>query len=332
MSEARVSVALCTHNGARFLQTQLESILDQTHVPDEIVLSDDASSDGTMDLVESVWRSRFPPGDDPAVDLVVLRNERALGVTRNFEQAIAACSGDIIVLCDQDDVWYPDRVAVAVGAFVDDPALTLVFSNADVIDEEGIVDGRSLFGALEFQDAQLDEFRRGRAFEVLLRRNVVTGAATAFRASLRERMLPIPDGWIHDEWAAIIAAITGRVGVVNAALLGYRLHGDNQIGVRQPTLRAKIDRVFSERGDRNVILWRRSQALLDRYVTALSTYEPDRESELRQKVEHESVRAMLPRNRLLRVPRIIREARSGRYQRYSSQGSLDVLRDLLQPA
>ena len=105
----RVSVALCTHNGEEHLPEQLRSILAQTRPVDEIVLSDDASTDRTRAILEE-FRAAAPAG----TRVIVLHNGEPLGVTGNFEKAVRATSGDIVLLCDQDDVWAEDKVASLV--------------------------------------------------------------------------------------------------------------------------------------------------------------------------------------------------------------------------
>ncbi len=102
--ENRISVALCTFNGERFLPRQLASIQQQTRLPDELVICDDRSTDTTLAIVRSFASSvSFP--------VKVMQNERNLGSTKNFENAMRLCSGDLIALSDQDDVWYPQRLA-----------------------------------------------------------------------------------------------------------------------------------------------------------------------------------------------------------------------------
>ena len=98
-----ISVALCTCNGARFLSEQLVSLAEQTLRPIELVVCDDASDDGTWQLLEEFQRSApFP--------VRLYRNVRRLGIAQNFEQAMLLCEGDVIALCDQDDVWLPEKL------------------------------------------------------------------------------------------------------------------------------------------------------------------------------------------------------------------------------
>lgn len=317
-----VSVALCTHNGAPYLPAQLASILEQTHPVDEIVVSDDASTDATLDIVRATL------GSIGSVNVTILRNDPPLGVTANFEQAIRATTGDIVILCDQDDVWHPNRVTAAVHGLAG--GALLQFSDAALIDMDGSPLGGSLFATLEIDAQTRAALADGRAFQTLLKRNLATGATVAFRRELLGEALPIPAAWVHDEWLTIIAAVREAVAVSTEQLIGYRQHGANQIGVVEPTLRRKVARVLQPRGDRNRGLAERSRLLLERLVTLQA--EPSVIDRARRKVAIETFRAQLPAARIRRVVPVLRRAISGDYQRYCSQGLMDVVRDLLQPA
>lgn len=318
-----VSVAMCTHNGEAFVERQLESILRSNLVPEQIVVSDDASSDSTRTIVDRVT------GRHPSVDVILLDNQTPLGVTANFAQAISACTGDVIALSDQDDEWHPDRLARVIPLFDASPSLSLIFSNARLVDAAGVPIGYSLFEALEVTPRDLEELRDDRAFSRLLRRNLVTGATTAFRRSLLSAALPIPYPWLHDEWLAVIAATLGAVGVVEEDLVDYRQHGSNEIGARRPTLRHKLGRLVGPRADRNRLLALRFAVLAER-LDSLPTASPADLQRTSAKSAFESARAALPSARLSRIPQIVGFARKSWYRDYSSQGSLDMARDLLQ--
>lgn len=319
-----ISVALCTHNGARYLPAQLESILGQTVPPDEIVLSDDASTDDTVAIAEAIVAQH------PGVRLRVLRNLTPLGVTKNFEQAVLATEGDLIVLSDQDDIWYPNRIERAAAEFVHRPELLLLHGDARLVDADGEPLGSDLFEALEATSWELDSIAQGRAIDVFLRRNLALGAATMFRRSLLETAVPFDAGWVHDEWLAVIAAATGSgtVGFIPEPIIDYRQHGANQIGVRKLSLRGKIRRLMQPRRERN----RRLLAAFEHLTARLEQLgvSPEVLAAAVQKVEHERVRNGLPRARVLRIVPVLREVRTGRY-RTKGRGAPDVLRDLVQP-
>lgn len=124
-----VSVAMCTYNGEKFIKAQLESILAQTHVPDEIIICDDCSQDSTIDIVSSIlksWNGRYK----------IIVNQSNLGFKRNFAKAISLCTGDIIFLADQDDVWESCKIDVISKIFQNHNDISLIFH--DVVIVEGV--------------------------------------------------------------------------------------------------------------------------------------------------------------------------------------------------
>ena len=220
----RLSIALATYNGERYLGEQLESILEQTRLPDELVVFDDASTDSTPAIVRGfAERAPFP------VRFQV--NAERLGSTRNFEEAIRACSGDIIFLCDQDDVWYPEKMARMEERFVSDPEAGAVFTDADVVDQDLRPFGPRLWHAVRFKQKDQARFAAHDALSVLLRRPVVTGATMAFRSSYRELILPMPEIWVHDAWISLLIGAVSHLAALPIPLIAYRQHSANQIGV-----------------------------------------------------------------------------------------------------
>lgn len=309
---------------------QVASILAQTRPVDEIVVSDDASGDGTVEIVEALVAEA---GDD-APALTVLRNDPPLGVVGNFAQAIHAATGDLIALSDQDDRWVPEKIAHLVAVFEARPQLTLVHTNARLVDASGAPLGLSLFEALGVTRDELAGERSGRAFDVLMRRNLVTGATTMFRASLRDIAEPFAPSWVHDEWLAILAAVTGDVDVVDAQLIDYRQHGGNAIGASKPGPRDLIARLREPRSPRNARLLARAEALVER-LDHIAVLHPERvpaahRDAARAKLAHERARSALPANRLRRIGPVLRAARAGDYSRYG-RAKYDILRDLVQP-
>jgi hypothetical protein len=324
---AAVSVALCSHNGEKFIVEQLESILGQSLTPTEIVLSDDASTDQTVALARETV-ARLAKRGSPA--LVVLANERALGVTANFQQAIAACSGAIIVLSDQDDRWRPDRIAQAVSLLESRRDLLLVSSDARLIDENGADLGSTLFGALELSRNELGAVHAGGALQRLLKRNFVTGATTAFRSHLSVIATPFPSGWVHDEWLAVVAAAVGSLDLIELPLIDYRQHGSNQIGVAKLDLLGKIRKMAEPGGQRNERLLERASALESRFAELGPAIPRVVLDQVRRKLDHEIARAAIPEHRLLRLPAVLAELRTGRYSQFG-RGAADAVRDLIQP-
>jgi hypothetical protein len=250
-------------------------------------------------------------------------------VIPNFQRALSAVTGDLIALSDHDDVWRQDRVQRAVAAMPGDISRpSLVFSDARLIDDDGKDRGRSLFQAYDVSDADLAAVTSDRALEVLGWRNIVTGATVMFNRSLLEVALPLPDRWIHDEWLAVLAAALGRIGVVREPLIGYRIHGRNQIGVppRNPLKRLFIALRVGAPRYQNLHL--RTTYLLERLERDHAADEPLRL--LRHRLAFEEARGRYGRVPPTRLVPILSQYRRGEYKRFTRQPLLEAVRDLLQ--
>lgn len=325
-----VSVALCTHNGAEFVADQLLSILGQSELPNEIILSDDASVDATVELARRIIDAFVALHPAAEIEFRLLRNSAPLGVTKNFEQAIEACSSQLVALSDQDDIWAPNRLSRVKSIFLERPDLLLLHSDARLVDENGAVLPGTLLGALEVSALAMHAIHEGNAFDVLMRRNVVTGATTIFRRPLFRSAAPFPESWVHDEWLAIVASMLGGVDVLEETLVDYRQHAANQIGVRRLMLFGKMGRMLEPGVERNHRLIERAKALADR-LAEMGGDVPQRYVDAAQrKLAHERLRSSLSRHRVLRVVPVIREMLTGRYSEFG-RGTLDAVRDLLQP-
>ncbi len=270
-----------------YVAEQVRSILHQTRPPVQLVLSDDDSTDETVETVKKVIARFRAERPDCGITVTIIENKPALGVVRNFEGAVAACTGDLIALSDQDDLWVPDRLERMVAEFERRPSLSLLHTDARLVDGDAKPLASRLFDAIEFtpQEQQLE--REGRAFELLLRRNVVTGATTVFRRHLLERALPFVDDWVHDEWLAMVASVFGTVDFLPDALIDYRQHGANQIGATKLDARGKLSRLQEPRSERNRRLLSRAKVLHDR-LTRSSRRQPTAIDAAARKVEHEN--------------------------------------------
>lgn len=329
-SNLSISAALCTYNGARFVREQVRSICLQTRPPVEIVLSDDGSTDDCVAVARDAWQACHAERPGLDIRLQVLQNERALGVTRNFQQAVSACRAPLIALSDQDDVWDADRLEAMSRVFSARDDLLLLHSDARLIDEAGRDLHRSLFGALGVRASEISCIHEGLAFDVLLRRNLATGATIVFRRELLQRALPFPDEWLHDEWLAVIASITGGVDVLEQATIGYRQHAANQVGAPQGSVLRLVRKLWTARGDTHNRRAARARVLCDRLAAESSPAIAPLLRKANEKLSHESARAALPEGRLARVRPVLGELVRGRYARFG-YGVRGAIRDLLEP-
>jgi glycosyltransferase involved in cell wall biosynthesis len=315
MSNQRISVAMCTYNGARFLPEQLESIAAQIRPPYEIIICDDCSTDNTVEIINSfAERARF------FVRLEV--NESNLGVTKNFEKAIELCQGEIVALSDQDDIWRPQKLEHIAKTLAQEPGCLLVFSDGNCIDGDGLDLGFTLWDKCG-EDNVHGLLRDGYSqLGILLKREIVTGATLAVRRRLLEKALPIPDIWLHDAWLAIVAAATDQIAVIDERLIQYRVHGSQYIGVGRRKLR---EEVRSKIGRSKLQDLKRFQVLKDFLYSKLS---PDLQRDLSSKIKHLETRSSLSPGAFKRLTQIGREASTGRYHRFSS-GLLSMILDVI---
>jgi glycosyltransferase involved in cell wall biosynthesis len=219
-----ISVAMCTYNGSKYLAEQLNSIREQTKLPYELIICDDASADATSQIVEAfALDAPFP--------VRFLRNQATLGSTKNFEKAISLCTGQAIALCDQDDIWLPNKLERLANVLDSEPEVGGVGSDAFLVNESSEAFPESLWERRNFTPRRQTAFDRNSAVE-LLQYNAATGATFAFRAEFVAQITPIPAEWVHDAWVALLVATQSRVRLLPEKLISYRIHPAQQIGVR----------------------------------------------------------------------------------------------------
>ena len=330
-----LSVAMATYNGAEHLLEQLQSIVDQTRPVAEIVIVDDGSTDGTVTLVRE-----FAATSPVAVYLHV--SDANQGSTRAFERALGLVSGDVVALCDQDDVWYPHKSTTLLAAFEADDRVGAAFSDLDLVDERLRPLGQTAWASAQvaLTGSDLAELATDRAMVRLLQRPLVTGAALAVRSSLLPVVLPFPavvtggirGDMIHDGWIATIVAGVSGIQALPEPLVAYRQHAGQQIGLLAgESEREHLDR-SQEYGD-----WARRLAPVVERLQAMYVDFPPHSGLVEPLVEqlgHIRARAALPVRRRSRILPVLAEVRTGRYHRLSA-GWRSVVADLgrhVQPA
>jgi glycosyltransferase involved in cell wall biosynthesis len=316
----KISIALCTYNGERYLADQLLSYLNQSRLPDELVICDDRSTDRTPEiLAEFAARAPF------LVDIHT--NDKNLGSTKNFEKVFQLCQGDVIAPSDQDDVWHVKKLRRLETAFNENPKIGLIFTNANVVDANLDPLNYTLWQSIKFTQTEQSKLCNGDTVSVLMKHNIVTGATMAFRADFRSLFTPIPDLWIHDAWIAFIIALVADILPLSESLIEYRKHEDNQVGTPGINLLTEIDYALGQKKDLQSHIYEKYNILRKRVESQF----PDKNEVLYQideQIVHRQKRADLPKNRLHRLPIILRELLTKHYHKYSF-GYLSAAKDFL---
>ncbi len=249
----RLSVAMCTYFGEEYIRGQLLSIHYQTMPVDEIVICDDCSDDDTVEIIRKLTKQYNLP-----VRLYI--NDWNYGYKKNFEQAICRCTGDIIFLSDQDDIWEPTKVATIVNYFNQNPDKNFVFTNATLVNfSVAELYSQTLFDALGLDETTLRMFDKGYVLETLGINCRVTGATAAFRASLIPYCIPLPMTVVHDEAIALASAFQGKIGYINQCLIKYRQHAGQTLGIANALRRRKMH----WNNTTNIMMWHKN--LTERY-------------------------------------------------------------------
>lgn len=200
-----ISLAMPTYNGGKYLRSQLDSIYAQTMVPDEVIVVDDASTDDTVSILQE-YKEKY--------GLIYFVNDSNLGYNKNFEKAISLCSGDYIVLCDQDDVWLPEKIEKCynlLSTFAsEEPSLVSCFSstNPEILES----------GA---------EKCEGGDWKSNFVRYTSQGCTLMFNRKLRDLLLPFPEEIIYDAYIGFSASLLGNRAYLGEKLMYYRIHGTN---------------------------------------------------------------------------------------------------------
>ena len=199
-----ISVCLATYNGARYLREQVKSILSQLDLGDEVVISDDNSSDTTRAVVAEL--------NDKRIRFITNAKERR-GFKNNFENALRNAKGDFIFLSDQDDVWVSDKVEVVMNLL---GKFDLVVSDAAICDEN-----------LQTKDVSLyEEINSGRGIIKNIVKSTYYGCCMAFKRNVLDTALPFPNTTVigHDLWLGLVAETVGSVIFSEKQLVQYRRH------------------------------------------------------------------------------------------------------------
>ena len=264
-----VEILLTTHNGGRYLAPLLDSLFEQSCQDFSILAADDASSDSTLSILTN-YQHRYPD----RIRLFAFR-EGPVGVCANFSRLMEMANADYVMLCDQDDVWLPNKVALSLERVRANEAANGVATPL-LVHTDSVVTSKdhTPLSASFLRYANLCPARDSLA--CLLVQNVVSGFTILMNRALYERARPIPqEAVMHDWWCALVTAVIGKIVYVDTATALYRQHGDNTVGAKAWNLsfvlrRARIaiaSREFEANMSKKIV---QAEALLARYERSMS--------------------------------------------------------------
>lgn len=202
-----ISIAMATYNGAEYIREQLNSFLDQMVQPDELVVCDDVSTDNTIDIIKQFQKTA-------PFEVKLFQNETRLGYGQNFGKALSLCSGDLIFLSDQDDVWFPNKIATICDLTDTNPDKYLFMNDALVTDKNLVSSNHTKIGQIKSAGFKIDNF--------------VQGSCCAIRKELLKIILPIPtDITGHDNWLVQLATYLDVKYIYSTSLQYYRIHEES---------------------------------------------------------------------------------------------------------
>lgn len=255
-------VILCTYNGAPFIVRQLESILAQTKKVDKISIFDDRSSDNTFTVIKD-FVSQLPAESKNRFNINL--NEKNLGYAINFCTAISRATEDVLLLCDQDDTWRADKVEQLLTLLVTEQT-DMAFSDGLLIDQDdNIIHPNTVLSTYGLNSKRIKQFKN-HAFEALVKRNYINGAAAAILRPVAQNALPLPCEMPHDYWLAIWCSLHNGISATPQTLYNYRQHSENVIGIGSTTFISNVTSIWKHCDaprEREARIW---QAILKRIL------------------------------------------------------------------
>jgi glycosyltransferase involved in cell wall biosynthesis len=221
----KISVAIIAYNSSEYIKNQIDSILEQTHNVDEIIIFEDASTDNTKEILEA-YKNKNP-------NLFTIHyNSQNIGIYKNIEKAIKSCTGEIIILADHDDFWYSNKVETILKWFNSNPNMNGVFTNGSIMNSEEIINNNyCLWDVMGFPYKSIKNNNDLKLY-INTVENAVTGATLAFRNNLPFLNYPFPTikNLVHDRWIAMNLAENNSLGILDEKIIRYRIHSKQAIG------------------------------------------------------------------------------------------------------
>lgn len=206
-----ISIVMATYNGSLYIKQQIESVVAQSYPNIEIIVVDDCSTDATMQILES-FQVKYP-------HIKIIRNQQNLGYIKNFEKGCSLASGEYIAVCDQDDVWHPDKITkmqAAIGSY------PLIYCDSVLCDED-----------LQPKGVNISDRGNCRDYDNPLQQAIfcrIYGHATLIKRDFLQKVIPFLEVIPHDWWLSYMATLYGGIKYLNEPLVNYRQHSANIFG------------------------------------------------------------------------------------------------------
>ena len=220
----KIDILLATYNGEEYINEQIDSILNQTYSNFRLLISDDNSTDKTLEILRD-----YEKKDDR---IKVFENKENKGVVKNFEFLLKKVESDLYMLSDQDDVWYENKIEETYRKLKEDDA-DLVFTDLEVVDEKL----NTIYSSMNNYKGLTRKINKTiGSYKLVYLYNVITGCTILSKKKYIKDILPLPNdtkNLLHDMWIGLVISLKGKISYLNKPTIKYRQHGTNEIGTKK---------------------------------------------------------------------------------------------------
>ncbi|MGN1299292.1 MAG: glycosyltransferase family 2 protein [Candidatus Scatovivens sp.] len=219
----KIDILMATYNGEKYIKKQIDSIISQTYSNFNLIISDDASSDNTLNILKEY--------EDKDKRIKIFRQDKNLGVVSNFEFLLSKVKSEFFMFADQDDIWKENKIKLSINKLKEEDA-DLVYTDLKVVDENLNEISNSYWKLKGFQN----KVYKYNNFESLYLNNYITGCTIVCKSKWIKEILPFPKSSefiIHDYWLALIVSMNGKISYLKEPTIKYRQHNKNSIGSKR---------------------------------------------------------------------------------------------------